>query len=116
MSETFAFTSIAGEANDPEAVLSKIREHIHSLIENGLSAADFERSKRVMYAEFVKEFDSTESIANNLLAFIFEGVDIFEYANIISSVTLDDVSALLALSFEDEFFTMSCVFPLDDDK
>ena len=116
MSSTFAFTSIAGEANDPEAVFSKIKEHIRTLIEGGLSAVDFERSKRVMYAEFVKEFDSTEIIANNLLAFVFEGVDIFEYANIISSVTLDDVSALLRRSFRDEFFTMSCVFPLDDEK
>ena len=115
MSETFAFTSVAGEANDPEAVLAKIREHIDMLIKEGLSAVDFERSKRVMYAEFVKEFDSTESIANNLLAFIFEGVDIFEYANIISSVTLEDVSALLTRSFRDEFFTMSCVFPLDNE-
>ena len=114
MSETFAFTSIAGEANDPEAVLAKIKEYIRTLKADGLSAADFERSKRVMYAEFVKEFDSTESIANNLLAFIFEGVDIFEYANIISSVTQADVSDLLARSFEDEYFTMSCVFPLDD--
>ena len=116
MSSTFAFTSIAGEANDPEAVFSKIKEHIRTLIEGGLSAVDFERSKRVMYAEFVKEFDSTEIIANNLLAFVFEGVDIFEYANIISSVTLDDVSELLRRSFRDEFFTMSCVFPLDDEK
>ena len=116
MSKAFAFTSISGEANDPEAVISKIQEHIHSLIENGLSVADFERSKRVMYAEFVKEFDSTEIIANNLLAFIFEDANLFEYANTISSVTLEEVSDLLARSFKDEFFTMSCVFPLDDNQ
>lgn len=116
MSETFAFTSIAGEANDPESVLAKIKEHIQKLIENGIPLADFERSKRVIYAEFVKEFDSTENIANNLLAFIFEGADIFEYANIISSVTLDDVNYLLRERFRDEFFTMSCVFPLDDEQ
>ena len=116
ISETFAFTSIAGEANDPEAVLSKIKEHIGSLIEGGLSEADFERSRRVMYAEFVKEFDSTEIIANNLLTFIFESVDLLEYANIISSVTFDEVRDLLACRFRDEFFTMSCVFPLDEEQ
>ena len=116
MSDTFAFTSIAGEANDPEAVLDKIKAHISALIDDGIAAADFERAKRVMYAEFVKEFDSTEIIANNILAFIFEGVDIFEYASIISSVTQKDVSDLLARSFRDEFFTMSCVFPLDEEQ
>jgi len=69
-----------------------------------------------MYAEFVKEFDSTEIIANNLLAFIFEDVDLLEYANIISSVTFDEVSDLLACRFRDEFFTMSCVFPLNEEQ
>ena len=115
MSASFAFTSVAGEANDPQTVLKKIKQHIQKLISEGLSKADFERSKRVMYAEFVKEFDSTEAIANNILAFIFEGVDIFEYADIISSVTFEDVTKLLNTCFKDEFFTMSCVLPLDID-
>lgn len=116
MSETFAFTSLAGEASDPEAVLSKTRAYIEALLKNGIEAADFERAKRVMYAEFVKEFDSTEIIANNLLAFIFESANLFEYASIISSVTLDTVSELLASRFKEEFFTMSCVFPLDKEQ
>ena len=113
INESFAFNSIAGEADDPYAVLEKIREHIKKTAVEGLSISDFERGKRVMYAEFVKEFDSTEGIANNLFSFVFEGSEILGYAEIINSISFADVSALFEKVFKDEFFTISVVYPLD---
>lgn len=113
INESFAFNSIAGEADDPDAVLAKIREHIKKTAAKGLSISDFERGKRVMYAEFVKEFDSTEGIANNLFSFVFDGAEILGYADIINSISFDDVSALFEKVFKDEFFTISVVYPLD---
>ena len=112
---SFAFNSIAGEADDPEAVLRRIREYLSEKAEKGLSREDFERGKRVMYAEFVKEFDSTEEIANNMLSFIFDGADIFSYADIISEVSFEEVKALFSKMFKDEFFTMSVVRPRNSD-
>ena len=113
INESFAFNSIAGEADDPDAVLAKIREHLEKASEEGLSISDFERGKRVMYAEFVKEFDSTEGIANSLFSFIFDGAEILNYAEIINSVRFEEVSALFEKVFKDEFFTISIVYPLD---
>ena len=110
---SFAFNSIAGESDDPEAVFAKIKSYLKEVAEGGLSREDFERGKRVMYAEFVKEFDSTDSIANNLFSFICDGADIFEYASIISDVTFEQVEELFAKSFNDEFFTMSVVYPIN---
>lgn len=110
---SFAFNSIAGESDDPEAVFAKIKSYLKEVSESGLSREDFERGKRVMYAEFVKEFDSTDSIANNLFSFICDGADIFEYASIISDVTFEQVEKLFAKSFKDEFFTMSVVYPIN---
>ncbi len=113
ISDSFAFNSIAGEADNPEAVLDKIREYLRSVAQEGLSREDFERGKRVMYAEFVKEFDSTDSIANNLLSFIFDGSELLSYANIIADVQFEDVEELFGGHFRDEFFTMSAVYPLN---
>ena len=113
ISSSFAFNSIAGEADDPELVLQKLKSYIAKLKENGLSRAAFERGKKVMYAEFVKEFDSTESIANNLLGFIFDDADIFGYLDLVLSVTFEEVCALFEECFKDEFFTMSVVYPLE---
>ena len=116
INESFAFNSIAGEANDPEAVLGKIKDYINEKKNNGLSMADFERGRRVMYAEFVKEFDSTESIANSLLSFVFEGADIFSFAEIVLNVSFEDVKRLFDSAFKDEYFTLSVVYPLSDDN
>ena len=113
ISDSFAFNSIAGEADNPEAVLDKIREYLRSVAQEGLSREDFERGQRVMYAEFVTEFDSTDSIANNLLSFIFDGSERLSYANIIADVQFEDVEELFGGHFRDEFFTMSAVYPLN---
>ena len=112
INDSFAFNSIAGEADDPEAVLARILEYISEVSKKGLSRSDFERGKRVMYAEFVKEFDSTEAIANNLLSFVFDGADVFSYADIIRGVTFEDVESLFKTAFSDELFTLSVVYPL----
>ena len=115
LNPSFAFNSIAGEADDPEAVLKRIMEYLSEVANRGLAREDFERGKRVMYAEFVKAFDSTEEIANNTLSFVFEGADIFRYADIISEVSFEDVESLFKEMFKEEFFTMSVVRPLDSD-
>ena len=67
-----------------------------------------------MYAEFVKSFDSTESIANNLLSFTFEGCELLSYADILESVTFEDVKNLFATAFDREKITLSVILPLEN--
>ena len=114
MAPTCAYNSIAGEADDPRLVLEKILDFINCLKKEGLSEEDFLRGKRVMYAEFVKSFDSTDNIANNLLSFTFDGCELLSYADIIASVTFDDVKNLFNTAFEKEKITLSVVLPLEN--
>ncbi len=107
-----AYNAIAGEADDPMLVFEKIKEYISTLHASGLPYEDFLRGKRVMYSEFVKSFDSTDSIANNLLAFFCEDGELLSYADIIESVTYDDVCKLFETCFNDECATLSVVKPL----
>lgn len=109
---TAAYNSVAGEADDPRKVLSEINEYIKELMKNGLSYDDFLRGKRVMYAEFVKSFDSTESIANNLFSFVCEDAELLSYAEIINSVTFEDVKKHLQTAFHPQSATLSVVLPL----
>ena len=112
VSPTSAYNSIAGEANDPHLVLNEILKHVELLKQNGLSYEDFLRGKRVMYAEFVKSFDSTDNVANNMLAFTFDGCELLSYADIIDSVTFDDVKTAFMHAFDKEKITLSVVSPL----
>ena len=107
-----AYNSVAGEADDPSQVLSEISAYIEDLRERGLPYDDFLRGKRVMYSEFVKSFDSTDNIANNLLAFFSEGAELLAYADIIESVSFEDVCEQFKKCFTPESVTLSVVKPL----
>ena len=71
-----------------------------------------------MYAEFVKGFDSTESIANTLFNFICEDGELLSYAADLENVTFEEVCRLFSSAFDEKTTTLSVVLPLDesDDK
>ncbi len=113
VSETFAYNSLGGEADDPETVLKEIMCHIESVRASGLAEEDFLRAKRVMYAESVKSFDSVENIANNLFSFICEDAELLEYTDILGEVSFEDVKMAFEDAFRPETVTLSVVFPLE---
>ena len=115
-SDLFAYTAISGEADDPRLVLHKIKSYIRSLGETGVAAADFERSRRVLYSEYVKNFDSTEEIAYDMTDFVFDGADLLSFGDKLLSVTLDDVNALLNTAFAEEYFVLSVIQPKRKEK
>ena len=113
MSEQFAYLIISGESDDPDGVLQYIKSYISSY---KLDEAAFERSKRAIYADFVMGFDSTDEIANNLMDFIFEGIDMFAYGETLLDVKIEEIDALLKEFFKDEYFSTSVVYPLESER
>ena len=104
-----AFHSIYAESDDPKLVFEKIKLHLQNIKQSGLNESDFIRCKRVMMAEFVRDFDSVDDIANSLLNFVFEGSDAFEYREIIEKTSFADVCACLDDSFDDKCFALSVI-------
>lgn len=104
-----AFYSIYGEGNTPKLVLEKIKQYISKVKEKGLSERDFIRCKRVMMAEFIRDFDSVDDIANSLLNIVFDGSDIFEYRKIIEGVCFADIEYCLENYFDDKRFALSVI-------
>lgn len=112
-SESYAFNMISGESKNPDEVYRRFVQYIDGLKQNGLDPAVFARCHRVELAEFIKLFDSTEEIANTLLSLTFAGVEIFEYAELIRSVTFDELTCVFDACFKPDYYAMSVVFPID---
>jgi predicted Zn-dependent peptidase len=108
----FAYNSVAGEADDPAAVQNEISEFISELRIKGLDRQDFERAKKVMYAESIKCFDSVESIANNLFSAVCEGAELFSYTDVIGEVRFEDVCEAFERSFDKDTLTLSVIYPI----
>lgn len=111
ISREFAYHSVAGEADDPRLVLDEIFAYLDLLRTNGLDESDFLRAKRVMYAEAVKAFDSTENIANSLFSYVCEDSEILSSQDIIASVTFSDVCNAFECAFNKDSVTLSVVIP-----
>ena len=108
---TTAYVMMTGESDDPSALLSEIKTHIRKSLDNGLSRQDFEREKKCMYAFYISSFDLTEDIAFSMLSYAWEGIDLFSYPEMISSIEYEDVLPLAENIFNDEYFTMAVVRP-----
>ena len=104
-----AFSSIYAESDNPSLVFEKIKAYLKRVKQEGLNEKDFIRCKRVMTAEFLRDFDSVDDIANSLLNFVFEGSDVFEYRKIIEKVSFEDVKACLDDSFDEQCFALSVI-------
>ncbi|MBQ2773644.1 MAG: insulinase family protein [Clostridia bacterium] len=111
LTRDFAFLQLSGEANDPDLVFDRIKAYLEKKKAEGLSFEDFERCRRIEYAEYIKSFDSTEEIANTLLSFIFEGAELFSYAEVLMSIDLTFVEQLLLEVFDDTHYTLSVIVP-----
>ena len=111
LTREFGFLQISGEANDPKRVLDEVMRYLDEVRRDGLSEADFERCRRVEFAEYIKSFDSTEEIANNLLSFVFDDASLFDHADILRNVSFDEVKRLFEEFFVPERFTLSVVEP-----
>lgn len=112
MSDTFSFNSLAGEADDPEAVLTEILDYIEAKKKTGLDPKTFARCRRVMCAEYIKDFDSTEEIAGDLLGYVFDDGEMFTYGDLLRQVSLEDVERLLHEVFDRERVCMAVITPL----
>ena len=112
--DSFAFNCISGESDHPTLVLERLWAYLETVKREGISRESFERCKRVLYADEIRAYDSTEEIAENLLPFVFDGAELFDYPELISEVTLEDVTALLNSFFKQEQTVLSVVYPLED--
>ncbi len=111
--KSFSFISISGESDDPNEVYSRFKKYISLYLEEGPDKDDFERCKRVVYANFIKSFDSTDAIANNFLNFIFDDGDMLDFVDIIGEISYEDIVNTLHKMFNEECIALVTIFPLD---
>ncbi len=105
---------VQGESAEPEKIFERFKEYIAAAKKNGLSEEDFERCRRVMYAGYIKGFDSTDAIANRFLGdFVFEGADMLDYADIIRSLDMDYTNKIFNELFDESHYTLATIMPLE---
>ena len=105
----YAHILITGQSKDPEKVLEELNREIKSLKEKGINEEDFNRSKKMIYGTYVKEYDSVQDIARMFLSDYFKGINSFDYLEEIESVNVDYTQQILKDVFNEEKIVLSIV-------
>ena len=109
---SFAYSYYSGETADPKAFLQILKDYIFSAQKKPLDGDAFLRAKRVVYSDFIRLFDSTEEIANELISYAMLDIPLFENMHVLDSIDKAYVEKLLQDCFKEEYFAMSVISPL----
>ena len=109
----YGYFAVSGEGDHPEDIYRAFCDYIQRVKTRGLCREDFERSRRILYADYVTGFDNTEDIAQSLLTYAMDGVDLFDFIPTVTSITLEEITALLDETFTEDQFVLSVVAPLE---
>ena len=112
----YGYFDLSGECDHPDAVFAAFLEYVGRIRANGLSKADFERAKRVVYADFVATFDTTEDVASLLGSYAVDGLCAYDFFEVMDSITLEDVTDLFDRAFRDGQYTLSVVLPAETNE
>ena len=102
-----------GETKDPERTAEIIKEAVRELHKTGVSKDDFENARRAAYGKIAYGFDSTYSIASEMISAEFTGRGAFESAELISEITLEDVNERLKSQLDPDNCTLSVIKAID---
>ena len=113
---SFSLITISGRGPDPEALFADYRELIDRTKRNGLPRDDFERCKKLNYSAFIRAFNSTSSIAYNIVDFVLDDADMLGYADVVGSLEYEEVNSIFNKVFREEYTSYATVLPLESEE
>lgn len=107
----YSFTSIEGESENPQKVYEIICEYINKLRRDGLSEADYERAKKVVWGRYIRSYSDIESYAHTYLSMLFADIDYLDYYEIYKEITFKSAEKRFYEHFDTEYFALSVISP-----
>ncbi len=113
---SYGYFDLSGESDCPETVFGEFLSFAERIRKNGIPEEDLARAKRILYAEFVAGFDTTEDIAALLCSYAADGLCAYDFLAVLDSITLADVEELFGKTFRDSQYTLSVVLPSEENQ
>ena len=110
-SKSYAYIMITGQSNNPEEVEKEWKKQVEKYKMNGISEEEFQRVKKTIYGNYVKEYNDVGDIARMFLADYFKGINSFGYLEQYEAVSKAYVEDVLKQYFSEEKEVLSIVKP-----
>ena len=105
-STNYSHILIAGETKNPKETANKI---IETIINSTITEEQFERSKKRVYGELLKEFNDVEDIGRLFLQSAIKGYNGFDYITELENITFEEVLRYQKEIFKEENSTISMI-------
>ena len=112
--KTYSYITFSGESDNPKALMKEIKNKIRDVKKTPLDREAFEREVRCDYSSFVSDFDSTEDITFMLMSYASakDNMNLFEYIDIIQSIDVEYIEALIGKILKQENMSLSVIYPI----
>ena len=92
-----------------------MKKRINEVKESGINLEDFEVTKRKIYGELVKDYNSVSTIANSFAANFFRNINSFDYFEEFESIHKEYVEKVLKEVFVEEKKVISVINPEEEE-
>lgn len=107
--KNYAHVLITGQSNNPEQLFEMLKNKIKEFRDKGIDEKDFQRIKKMIYGEYIKEYNDVTDISRMFLSDYFKGINSFEYLEEINTINVEYLNQVLKDVFKDKKMILSVV-------
>lgn len=108
-SRGYAHILVTGQSPEPEKVYEKFKDTVSKMKESSIDIEEFNRIKKRIYGEYVKEYNDTADIARMFLADFFKEINSFDYLEEIPTINEQYLEQILKNVFDDKKMIISVI-------
>ena len=107
--DDYSHILISSVSRNPERFFEMFNKEIDSFLNKGINKQDFERTKKMIYGEYIKEFNDVSNIARIFLTDFMRGINSFDYIEEIITLDIEYAKQVLSDNFKTEKMVFSVV-------
>ena len=105
----YAHILISGQSQKPYEVYNKFKQTVEKMKNEPINLEEFNRIKKRIYGEYVKEYNDSSDIARMFLADFFKGINSFDYLEEIITINKEYLQQILREVFDDKKMVISVI-------
>ena len=108
----YGHVTIEGESADAELVYDKIISYIDKTKKEGLSEADYERTKKVIWGDYIRSYNDVENFAHAFLNSYMMDTMYTNFENVYKMISFEKITERFNNLYDTEKTSISIINPL----
>ncbi|MCI8655204.1 MAG: insulinase family protein [Clostridia bacterium] len=105
----YAHLLITGQSPNPEEVFKRFKDTVANMKNSPINVQEFNRIKKRIYGDYVREYNDTADIARMFLADFFKEINSFDYLEEITTINEEYVQQILTEIFDEKRMIVSVI-------